>query len=82
VIGRSPATVSRELRRNIDHNGRYLPMTADRLAARRVPRPRPRRLQTDGELRAVLVELLGQRWSPEQVVQELRSRFPTSPDVN
>jgi IS30 family transposase len=76
VIGRSPATVSRELRRNADHNGRYLPMTADRLATERTRRPRARRLTVDVELRTVVMELLDQRWSPEQVVRELRVRFP------
>jgi Helix-turn-helix domain/Homeodomain-like domain len=29
-LGRSPATVSRELRRNVDDRGRYLPRSADR----------------------------------------------------
>jgi transposase, IS30 family len=76
VIGRSPATVSRELRRNADHTGRYLPLTADRLAAQRVGRPRPRRLLVDHELRAVVMELLDERWSPEQIAHELRIRFP------
>ena len=42
VIGRSPATVSRELRRNLDRSGRYLPRMADRLTDERVPRPRRR----------------------------------------
>ena len=28
-LGRSPATVSRELRRNADDHGRYLPRSAD-----------------------------------------------------
>jgi len=37
VIGRSTSTISRELRRNADPTtGRYLPATADRLAAARV----------------------------------------------
>lgn len=51
-------------------------MTADRLAAERVRRLRPRRLQVDSKLRAVVIALLGQRWTPEQVAQEPRSRFP------
>ena len=76
AIGRSPATVSRELRRNADDSGRYLPQTADRLAEERVARPRTRRLLIDVELRTVVNELLGKRWSPEQVAHELRERFP------
>lgn len=79
VIGRSPATVSRELRRNLDDDGRYLPGTADRLAAGRVSRPRRRRLLVDVELRAMVSELLDKRWSPEQVAHELRGRFEDQP---
>ena len=52
-IGRSPSTVSRELRRNADQSGRYFPRTADRIAADRLPRPRERRLLADVGLRAV-----------------------------
>jgi transposase, IS30 family len=80
VLGRSPSTVSRELRRNVDHGGRYLPRTADRLAEERVPRRRRRLLQIDGELRAVVTELLHRRWSPEQIAHELGERFPDRPD--
>ena len=65
AIGRSPSTVSRELRRNADQFGRYRPHTAERLAAERLPRPRTRRLLVDAELRATVTQLLGKRWSPE-----------------
>lgn len=75
-IGRSPATVSRELRRNADPAGRYQPHAADRLAQERVPRPRDRRVLLDEGLRTAVNELLGKRWSPEQVAHELRVQFP------
>jgi IS30 family transposase len=55
-----------------------LPAVADRLAAQRLRRPRGRRVDQDGELRKD--DLLGQRWSPEQVAQELRLLFPAEPD--
>lgn len=80
AIGRSPATVSRELRRNADDSGRYLPASADRQAVERVARPRERRLLVDDEFRAVVNDLLGKRWSPEQVAHELRERFPGEAD--
>jgi hypothetical protein len=80
VIGRSPATVSRELRRNVDHRRRYLPLVAHRIAVERLPRPRARRLLVDSDLRAVVMELLDQCWSPEQVAQELRLRFHDQPE--
>lgn len=78
-IGRSPSTVSRELRRNIDSSGRYRPRTADQLAIARRPRPRARRLVNDLALRQVMQELLGRRWSPEQVAHELSVEFPGAP---
>jgi len=80
AIGRPASTVSRELRRNADPSRGYLPGTADRLATGRLSRPRPRRVSLDVELRAVVVELLGKRWSPEQVAHELRERFPQQPE--
>jgi IS30 family transposase len=78
-VGRSPATVSRELRRNVDDHGRYLPRSADRAATERIARPRARRVMVDTELRAVVVDLLGKRWSPEQVAHELHERFRDQP---
>jgi IS30 family transposase len=73
-LDRSPSTISRELRRNTDDRGRYLPATADRTAVDRIARPRVRRVLTDTELQAVVVELLDKRWSPEQVAHELPER--------
>ena len=75
-LGRAASTVSRELRRNVDDRGRYLPATAQRLTVERQCRSRPRRLTRDEQLFGVVDELLGKRWSPEQVAHELRVRFP------
>ena len=70
-------TVSRELRRNTDGRGRYLPATAQRLSSERRSRAlRTRRLVRDEQLHGVVAELLGKRWSPEQVAHELRLHFP------
>jgi len=79
ALGRSPSTICRELRRNIDAAGPYLPGAADRMATGRVARHRQRRLATDEDLRVVVVELLGKRWSPEQIAHELPERFPDEP---
>ena len=76
-LGRAASTVSRELRRNADDQGRYLPATAQRLAGERQSRPsRTRRLAGDEQLYGVVAELLGKRWSPEQIAHELPMRFP------
>jgi transposase, IS30 family len=78
-LGRSPATISRELRRNADEGGRYLAGSADRAATERMARPRGRRVQVDADLRRVVVDLLAKRWSPEQVAHELGQRFADQP---
>ena len=80
VLGRSPATISRELRRNQDPgSGQYRPFTAQRLAAGRRARPGRGRLVRDRVLREIVQERLGQRWSPEQICAALRSEFPDEP---
>ena len=72
-LGRAASTVSRELRRNKDGRGRYLPATAQRLSTERQFRSwRTRRVTRDDQLHGVVAELLGKRWSPEQVAHELR----------
>jgi transposase, IS30 family len=75
-LGRAASTISRELRRNGDDEGRYLPATAQRLTVERQSRPsRTRRVARDEQLHAVVAELLGKRWSPEQVSHELPTLF-------
>ena len=78
--GRSPSTISRELRRNRDPgSGRYSPFTAHKLAVRRRARPRPGKIAADSVLRQFVAERLEKRWSPEQVGQALRREFPDEP---
>jgi len=61
-MGRAPSTVSRELRRNADGQGRYLPATAQRRCDQRRSRsPRTRRVVRDEQLYGVVAELLGKR---------------------
>ena len=70
-VGRCPATISRELRRNLSSQGRYTPFKADQRA--RARRSRSRRNAHFGSEDWVLVEhLIGLDWSPEQVSGWLR----------
>jgi transposase, IS30 family len=78
--GRSPSTISRELRRNRDPgSGQYRPFTAHKLAVRRRARPRPGKIAADPVLRQFVAGRLEERWSPEQVSQALRREFPDEP---
>ncbi|MGH3274634.1 MAG: IS30 family transposase [Streptosporangiaceae bacterium] len=75
--GRSPSTVSRELRRNRDPgSGQYRPFTAHKLAAQRRARPRAGIIARDDALRAFVQDRLEKKWSPEQVSQALPAEFP------
>ena len=72
-LGRSPSTVGRELRRNVESDGRYFPCSAQAFAnARR--RAHIRRPKTgDKELMAWVEEKLCRRWSPEEIAGRLRT---------
>src|SRR6266516_6953134 len=79
-LGRDPATISRELRRNRDPDSdQYRPFTAQRLAAARRARPGRGKLVRDAVLRQFVAERLEKRWSPEQISHALRCEFPGEP---
>ncbi|WP_260684448.1 IS30 family transposase [Rhodococcus sp. KBS0724] len=78
-LGRSPSTISRELRRNAVTGNDYRPFEAHRRATARRARRHRRRLEITPELQRVVAELLSQRWSPQQISRHLRARFPDEP---
>lgn len=78
--GRSPSTISRELRRNRDEgSGQYRPFAAQRLAAERRSRPGRGKLVNDAALQGFVAERLKKRWSPEQISHALRVEVPDRP---
>jgi transposase, IS30 family len=80
-LGRSPATISRELRRNRDpDSGQYRPFTAQRLAVGQRARPGRGKLLQDPVLAQFVQDRLGKRWSPEQISHALRREFPDEPE--
>ncbi|MEU5838587.1 IS30 family transposase [Streptomyces diacarni] len=85
-LGRSPSTVSREIRRNrtVDPRGvqHYRPYAAQARADARKPRPKPGKIGQNPELRAFAQDHLDLRWSPEQICQVLRARFPDRPEMH
>jgi IS30 family transposase len=80
-MGRSPSTVSRELRRNGDGHGVYRATSAHALAWDRAARPKPAKLATNLELRAKVEQDLALRYSPEQVAGRCRREFPDRPEM-
>jgi IS30 family transposase len=80
-IGRSPSTISRELRRNRDpERGQYRPFVAQKLAVDRRARPGRGKIVNDDVLREFVGGLLKKRWSPEQISHELTTAFPKEPE--
>jgi IS30 family transposase/transposase-like protein len=74
-LGRSPSTISREISRNSTANIGYLPYSAQRIATARRPRPKQRKLLSEGPLRDYVAERLSKRWSPEQISKRMRKGF-------
>ncbi len=80
-LGRSPSTISRELRRNADCCGEYRPSRAHALAWHRAERPKPAKLALNLQLRAIVEQLLAEQYSPEQIAGRLRMDYPASPEM-
>lgn len=70
-LGRAVSTVARELTRNRASDGVYHPFTAHALMRARRPRPKPRRLERETGLRALVQQGLDKRWSPEQIAHDV-----------
>jgi transposase, IS30 family len=80
-LGRSPSTVSREVRRNGDRRGGYRATSAHALAWERACRPKPAKLAVNRRLRAIVERDLQRRYSPEQIAGRLRVQFPNDPEM-
>jgi len=75
TLGRSPSTVSREIRRN-GGCSTYRASGADRRAWERSLRPKPCRLACHAELRWRVAQKLALQWSPKQIAGWLKQQFP------
>ena len=66
-LGRSPSTISREIRGNTTEVGNCRPFTAHRTALARRGRPRSGKLAQDEQLRLFVPARLKDKWSPQQI---------------
>jgi IS30 family transposase len=82
ALGRSAATISRELRRNSKTSriwpGGYHPQRAQLLTQRRHARGRAHKLERLPVLRQHVLDRLAQGWSPEQIAGRLAHQQPHS----
>lgn len=85
-LGRSPSTISREVRRNrtvLPGGGWYYrPYAAQRRADKRKPRPKTGKIGQNPELRDFIQNHLSVRWSPAQICHALRRRYPDRPEMH
>jgi len=79
-LKRSPATISREIRRNGGSQA-YRANRADRRAWERALRLKPCRLALHGDLRWRVAQKLARQWSPQQTSGWLKQHFLTDPDM-
>ena len=73
ALGRSPSSVSREIKRNKPpEQNRYTPRVAHERALRYRKRRGKRKLDKDGELRSYVVSHMKLGWSPEQIAATVK----------
>jgi IS30 family transposase len=77
-LGRSPSTISREVRRN-GGAARYRATASDQAAWDRALRPKPCKLVCSPPLARAVSAKLRRKWSPEQIAGWLRRSFPEEP---
>lgn len=75
LLGRSPSTVSRELKRNGGYD-RYRAALADDQAWVRARRPKCCKLATNAWLRRAVAKKLRSNWAPEQIAGWLKRAHP------
>ncbi|MFD7161765.1 IS30 family transposase [Kribbella sp. NPDC059898] len=76
-MGRAASTISRELDRNRDpRTGAYQPERAHAMAWQRQRRPKVSKLGGNAVLRAVVQQMLDERYSPDQIAGRLRLLHP------
>jgi transposase, IS30 family len=82
-LGRAPSTISREIARNRGRgpDWRYRASVGQARADAMARRPKVAKLARDPVLRKLVQRRLGQRWSPQQITERLRSDFPDDPEM-
>ena len=80
-VGRSPSTISREIRRNHHAEGPYRPDTAQNKAAGRRLRPKTPKMLGNRRLYDYVVAGLRAQWSPEQIAYRIRRDHPDDQEM-
>lgn len=75
-LNRSPGTISKELCRNQDDFGLYVPTHAHRKSVLRRFRPKKRKIDSVPDLWPTVMDMLREKFSPEQIAGRLRNDHP------
>jgi len=82
-LGRSPSTVSREIKRNAPAVRYCATRAGAAYKQRRQHSVRTRKLATNRALCAIVEsKLLNRKWSPEQIAATLKADYPEQPDMH
>lgn len=80
ILNRSPSTISRELKRNSNQHGEYLPKLAEqKYRHRRKNCGKKPVLQNDSELKRYIMDCLKEEWSPDEIAGRIKltGNFPS-----
>jgi IS30 family transposase len=80
-LGRSPSTISREVRRNSRGRRHYRALAAQGQAQHRARRPKTAKLAGNAVLRSWVQGKLEEKWSPGQISVMLEREFPFDPGM-
>jgi transposase, IS30 family len=82
-LGRSAATISREIHRAVEHSdGVYHPHAAHDAAVKRRARPNELKIVEGTEIYRFLADRLAKRWSPQQISHALTVEYPDRADMH
>jgi len=81
-LGRNPSTITREMQSYPQRYSLYRAVAAQKDASRRrITARKPRKLETNQELREYIYKKLRLYWSPEQIAMELKREYSQSTDM-
>lgn len=81
-LGRAPSTISREVAKHRNADGRYLAKRAHAIAFEDAKRPQQAKIDAKPQLRERVLRDLWTRHSPEEIAGRLRHDFPDEPAMN
>ena len=81
-LGRSPSTISREVKNHRDARGGYGAKRAHAIAFADAARPQISKIESTPALRARILADLAKRYSPEEIAGRLRSDFRSDPEMS